>query len=93
MDKAKTESFSLLALYIGVALLLFFVFAPFLLVLSLAAVFAILLHAPYEKLTRRFKVSDLGGNDGGWLAPWLLPNTITCDDRPPVSPPPPPAQW
>ena len=33
--------------------------------------------------------TDLGGNDGGgttgpWLAPWELPNTITCDDRPPV---------
>ncbi|MEU8406479.1 glycosyl hydrolase family 28-related protein [Micromonospora sp. NPDC048842] len=40
-----------------------------------------------------FTLTDLGGNDGGWLAPWLLPNTITCDDRPPVSPPPPPAQW
>lgn len=36
-----------------------------------------------------FTLTDLGGNDGGWLAPWLLPNTITCDDRPPVSPPPP----
>ena len=29
-----------------------------------------------------FTVTDLGGNDGGWLAPWVLPNTITCDDRP-----------
>ncbi|GAA3780099.1 glycosyl hydrolase family 28-related protein [Micromonospora maritima] len=38
-----------------------------------------------------FGLTDLGGNDGGWLAPWLLPNTITCDDRPPVVPPPPPA--
>ncbi|MFI1194905.1 glycosyl hydrolase family 28-related protein [Micromonospora sp. NPDC020750] len=40
-----------------------------------------------------FTLTDLGGNDGGWLAPWLLPNTITCDDRPPVVPPPPPASW
>jgi hypothetical protein len=45
-----------------------------------------------------FTVIDLGGNDGGgatgpWLAPWMLPNTITCDDRPPVRPPPPPAPW
>ncbi|MBY8871408.1 right-handed parallel beta-helix repeat-containing protein [Micromonospora sp. PLK6-60] len=40
-----------------------------------------------------FTLTDLGGNDGGWLAPWLLPNTITCDDRPPVVPPPPPARW
>jgi hypothetical protein len=40
-----------------------------------------------------FSVVDLGGNDGGWLAPWELPNTITCDDRPPVVPPPPPSTW
>jgi hypothetical protein len=45
-----------------------------------------------------FSVTDLGGNDGGgttgpWLAPWELPNTITCDDRPPVVPPPPPSGW
>ncbi|UOX89103.1 right-handed parallel beta-helix repeat-containing protein [Amycolatopsis sp. FBCC-B4732] len=40
-----------------------------------------------------FSLTDLGGNDGGWLAPWLLPNTITCDDRPPVVPPPAPARW
>jgi hypothetical protein len=45
-----------------------------------------------------FALADLGGNDGGgttgpWLAPWELPNTITCDDRPPVVPPPPPSPW
>jgi hypothetical protein len=40
-----------------------------------------------------FALADLGGNDGGWLAPWELPNTITCNDRPPVVPPPPPATW
>ena len=45
-----------------------------------------------------FRLTDLGGNDGGgttgpWLAPWELPNTITCDDRPPVVPPPPPSPW
>ena len=40
-----------------------------------------------------FSVTDLGGNDGGWLAPWELPNTITCDDRPAVVPPPPPSAW
>jgi hypothetical protein len=39
-----------------------------------------------------FTVGDLGGNDG-WLAPWLLPNRITCDDRPPVVPPPAPSAW
>jgi hypothetical protein len=40
-----------------------------------------------------FRLTDLGGNDGGWLADWQLPNTITCDDRPPVVPPPPPSRW
>jgi hypothetical protein len=40
-----------------------------------------------------FSLADLGGNDGGWLAPWELPNTITCDDRPAVVPPPPPSPW
>ncbi|MCC8248250.1 glycosyl hydrolase family 28-related protein [Saccharothrix luteola] len=39
-----------------------------------------------------FALTDLGGNDG-WLAPWLLPNTITCDDRPKVVPPPAPSRW
>lgn len=45
-----------------------------------------------------FTVHDLGGNDGGgvtgdWLAPWELPNTITCEDRPQVVMPPAPAPW
>jgi hypothetical protein len=45
-----------------------------------------------------FSLTDLGGNDGGgttgpWLAAWELPNTITCDDRPPVVPPPSPSPW
>ncbi|MFE6979168.1 glycosyl hydrolase family 28-related protein [Streptomyces sp. NPDC057682] len=40
-----------------------------------------------------FALTDRGGNDGGWLAPWLLPNTITCDDRPEVVPPPAPGAW
>jgi hypothetical protein len=39
-----------------------------------------------------FSPVDLGGN-GSWLASWMLPNTITCDDRPPVAPPPPPSAW
>ncbi|MEV6116090.1 glycosyl hydrolase family 28-related protein [Streptomyces sp. NPDC052109] len=39
-----------------------------------------------------FTVSDRGGN-GSWLAPWELPNTITCDDRPAVVPPPAPSPW
>jgi hypothetical protein len=45
-----------------------------------------------------FSLVDLGGNDGGgttgpWFAPWELPNTITCDDRPPVVAPPAPSAW
>ncbi|RAJ44739.1 pectate lyase-like protein [Kitasatospora sp. SolWspMP-SS2h] len=45
-----------------------------------------------------FSVTDLGGNSGGgttgdWLASWELPNTITCDDRPPVVAPPAPSGW
>ncbi|MEJ3405944.1 glycosyl hydrolase family 28-related protein [Rathayibacter sp. YIM 133350] len=47
-----------------------------------------------------FSIVDLGGNDssgtnatGPWLAPWELPNTITCDDRPAVVPPPAPSTW
>ncbi len=45
-----------------------------------------------------FSLEDRGGNDGGgttgpWLAAWELPNTITCDDRPPVVAPPPPSPW
>jgi Pectate lyase superfamily protein len=45
-----------------------------------------------------FSPVDLGANDGGgttgpWMASWELPNTITCDDRPPVVVPPAPAPW
>ncbi|MEV0091125.1 glycosyl hydrolase family 28-related protein [Streptomyces sp. NPDC050738] len=45
-----------------------------------------------------FALTDLGGNDGGgttgpWLAGWELPNTLTCDDRPPVVTPPAPSGW
>jgi hypothetical protein len=47
-----------------------------------------------------FSVVDLGGNDstgtnttGPWLAPWELPNTITCDDRPTRVAPPAPTPW
>jgi len=45
-----------------------------------------------------FTLTDLGGNTGGgttgdWLAPWELPNTITCADRPTVVPPPAPSPW
>jgi hypothetical protein len=47
-----------------------------------------------------WSATDLGGNDstgtnttGPWFAPWELPNTITCADRPPVVPPPAPSAW
>jgi hypothetical protein len=45
-----------------------------------------------------FTPVDLGGNIGGgttgpWMASWELPNTITCDDRPPVVVPPVPSAW
>ncbi|MER5637238.1 glycosyl hydrolase family 28-related protein [Kitasatospora sp. NPDC002227] len=45
-----------------------------------------------------FTVTDLGHNTGSgttgpWLAPWELPNTLTCDDHPPVLPPPAPTPW
>lgn len=57
MDKNRVENLSLFALFIGVSILLFFVFAPFFAVLALAVVFAILLDPLYEKLTHLF---------GGW---------------------------
>ncbi|MFE9850587.1 glycosyl hydrolase family 28-related protein [Streptomyces sp. NPDC005576] len=45
-----------------------------------------------------FALDDLGGNDGGgttgpWFGAWQLPNTLTCDDRPPVVAPPAPSAW
>ncbi|MFI5938408.1 glycosyl hydrolase family 28-related protein [Actinoplanes sp. NPDC051494] len=39
-----------------------------------------------------FTLTDRGGNDGGWLGPYV-PNALTCDDRPPVVPPPAPTTW
>ena len=39
-----------------------------------------------------FGLTDLGGNDGGWLQPYL-PNVISCADRPAVVPPPAPSPW
>jgi hypothetical protein len=47
-----------------------------------------------------FSIDDLGGNDyfgdptqTTWLPAWLMPNLITCNDRPPVNAPPAPAPW
>ncbi len=57
MPKNKLQHSSFLVLFAGVSVLLFFVFAPFLMILSLAAVFAVLLHRPYEWLVKFF---------GGW---------------------------
>lgn len=54
MEKSRLEHLSLLVLFVGVSILLFFVYAPFFALLSLAAVFAILLHRPYEQLTKVF---------------------------------------
>jgi hypothetical protein len=52
----------------------------------------------FQPTGSEFSLTDLGGNDGGgttgpWLAGWELPNTITCDDRPPVVVPPAPSAW
>jgi predicted PurR-regulated permease PerM len=52
MPNNKLGNFSFLAFFTCVSLLLFFIFAPFLSILALAAVFAVLLHRPYEGLTR-----------------------------------------
>lgn len=52
MTKSKTESTSFLVLLAAVSILLYFVFAPFLTVLALAAVAAVLLQKPHEKLAR-----------------------------------------
>jgi hypothetical protein len=47
-----------------------------------------------------FSIVDRGGNDyfgdptqTTWLPAWLMPNLITCNDRPPVNPPPAPSAW
>jgi hypothetical protein len=51
-----------------------------------------------------FHLADLGSNDyfgdptqTTWLPAWLFPapgqDLITCNDRPPVNPPPPPSTW
>lgn len=52
MNKNKLGNFSFLALFAGVSLLLFFVFAPFIQILALAAVFAAIFHGFYEDLAK-----------------------------------------
>lgn len=52
MDKNRLVNFSLAGLLILVSILLFFVYRPFLVILSLAAVFAVLLYPLYERAVR-----------------------------------------
>lgn len=54
MERTKLEISSFLLLFAAVAVLAFFVFQPFLNVVLLAAVFAVLLHPAYEALARAF---------------------------------------
>ncbi len=55
------ENVPYFVLLVGISLLLFFVFAPFLNVLGLAAVFAILLYRPFEHLSRSLSHSPTLG--------------------------------
>lgn len=50
MGSGKLETFSFVALFAGVGLLLYFVFAPFVEILTFAAVLAVFFYAPYKKL-------------------------------------------
>ena len=59
MDNSRLETVSFLVLLAGVFLLTFFVFAPFLKILALAAVFAILFQPLYVRLTRIFGTPTL----------------------------------
>ena len=52
MYKNRVENYTFLALLAGVSILLFFVFAPFIQILTLAAVLAILFHKPYDRLAK-----------------------------------------
>lgn len=52
MDRERIESISLLTLFAGTSLLLLFVFAPFIQAIALAAVFAVLFHGAYVRLTK-----------------------------------------
>ena len=55
MKRHTLEGFAFLALFAGISTLLFFIFSPFLQILVLAAVFAVVLQKPYESLTRLFR--------------------------------------
>jgi predicted PurR-regulated permease PerM len=52
MTNDRLQNFAFFALFAGVSVLLFFVFSPFIHILALGAVFAILLERPYERLSR-----------------------------------------
>jgi predicted PurR-regulated permease PerM len=54
VDKNRIETISLLVLFAGISLLLFYVFSPFLQVLALAAVFAVIFQNSYKKLRHFF---------------------------------------
>ncbi len=51
MDRSRIETASFIALFAGALVVLFFVFAPFFQILTLAAVLAIFFHAPFEELS------------------------------------------
>ncbi len=59
MQNEKLERASFLVLFVGISILLFFVYAPFFSVMALAAVAAVLLHSPYQKLLKLFRNKSL----------------------------------
>jgi len=50
MNQYQLQSFSFMVLLVGISVVLFWIFEPFLQVIMLAVVFAVLFHVPYEKL-------------------------------------------
>lgn len=63
MHKNNVQRYSSLALLIGASAFLFLVFAPFIQILTLAMVLAVLFHRPYEYVARR--MPDLKGVAAG----------------------------
>lgn len=59
MKRHRLEGFAFLALFAGISVLLFFIFSPFLQILVLAAVFAVVLQKPYESLSDSFAVIEV----------------------------------
>ena len=55
MERSRVESVSFLVLFALVSTALFYVFAPFLQLLALAAMLAVLFHAPFEELATLFR--------------------------------------